>query len=291
MPTAICDGIPTRYAVVGEGPPILLFSPGGFNATIENWRSFSIYARLGLLDHLPRHHTCIAFDKRESGRSGGRVQVITWNDYARQGLGLLDELGVERAHVLGGCIGCSIAVTLAVSQPERVQRMVLYSPAGGAKYRITQRGRLAEHAAFAAECGLAEVVALARSGEATFAQDPRVGPWASVIRTDPAFAADYVRREVVEYVALLTAWGDALFDRDTVPGPEPDQLLKLEIPALVVPGNDANHPLSAAHYLYECLSRSELWDVLPEEQTEENAPRRLLKFLQSSDSPRSSAAI
>ena len=65
-----------------------------------------------------------------------------------------------------------------------------------------------------------------------------------------------------------------------------------ELPVLVVPGNDANHALSAAHYLHECLPRSELWNVLPDEQTAANAPRRVLEFLdQSRLSPRSSAAI
>ena len=29
MPTAICDGIPTRYELLGSGPPLLMFSPGG----------------------------------------------------------------------------------------------------------------------------------------------------------------------------------------------------------------------------------------------------------------------
>ena len=293
MPFATVDGIRTRYEVGGSGPPVLMFAPGGFNATIQSWRTFGIYARLNLLGHLAEGYTYITFDKRESGQSGGRVERITWDDYARQGLGLLDELGIERAHLLGGCIGCSIAVALATSQPDRVESMVLYSPAGGPKYRITQRTRFAEHAAFAAKHGLAEVVALARSGEATFAQDPRVGPWVSVLRTDSAFADDYARRAVDEYVALLTAMGDALFDRDTVPGPEPERLMELQIPALVVPGRDPNHATSAARYLEECLPRSEYWDVPPEQQTEETAPPRLLEFLgrQSSDSPRSSAAI
>jgi pimeloyl-ACP methyl ester carboxylesterase len=292
MAFATVDGIRTRYEVAGSGPPLLLFSPGGFNATIENWRTFGIYARLNLLDHVMARYTYITFDKRESGESGGRVERITWDDYARQGLGLLDELGIERAHVMGGCIGCSIAATTAVARPDRVSSLVLYSPAGGPRYRRTQRSRFAEHAAFVEQHGLGQVVELARSDAKTFAQDPRVGPWVSVIRTDPAFAEDYVRRDIEEYVALVTAWGDELFDRDTVPGPEPEQLLELDIPALVVPGNDPNHARSAAHYLEECLPRSELWDVLPEQQTAENAPRRVLDFLaQSSDSPRSSAAI
>jgi hypothetical protein len=82
-----------------------------------------------------------------------------------------------------------------------------------------------------------------------------------------------------------------LFDRDTVPGAEPEQLMQLEIATLVVPGNDPSHATSAARYLEECLPRSEYWDVPVDAQTEHTAPARVLDFLQSSDSPRSSAAI
>src|SRR5436305_7762909 len=128
MAIAVLDGIETRYEVTGGGPPLLLFSPGGFNATIENWNSFGIYARLDLLGHLRKRFTCIAFDKRESGESGGRVEAIRWRDYAAQGSALLDHLEIERAHVLGGCIGCSIAAAFAVAWPARTASMVLYSP-------------------------------------------------------------------------------------------------------------------------------------------------------------------
>src|SRR5205085_706581 len=102
----------------------------GFNATLENWSSFGIYQRLDLLPRLAAHYTCIAFDRRESGRSGGRVERITWADYAAQGRGLLDELGIECARLLGGCIGCSCVAAFPVAYPQRVERMVLYSPAG-----------------------------------------------------------------------------------------------------------------------------------------------------------------
>jgi hypothetical protein len=71
----------------------------------------------------------------------------------------------------------------------------------------------------------------------------------------------------------------ALFDRDTSPGAEPEQLFKLDIPALIVPGRDESHATSAARYLEECLPKSEYWDVLPEGQTEATAPPRLLQFL------------
>jgi pimeloyl-ACP methyl ester carboxylesterase len=270
MPTATVDGIETYYEVSGDGPPLLLFSPGGFNATIENWRSFGIYARLGLLDRLAERYTCVAFDKRESGRSGGRVERLTWERYALQGAGLLDHLEIGQAHVMGGCIGCSIALAFAVAHPRRAQQLVLYSPAGGPRYRITQHSRFDQHEAFVRANGLDAVVELARTSNKTFAQDPRLGPWARFVTPDI---------DVDEYLRTVSDTGHGLFDRDTAPGPAPEQLLELGVPALVVPGRDPSHATSAARYLEECLDGSEYWDVPPEEQTAETAPARLLDFL------------
>jgi pimeloyl-ACP methyl ester carboxylesterase len=279
VPVAVCDGIETRYEVVGSGPPLLLFSPGGFNATVENWSSFGIYGRLGLLGRLGERFTCICFDRREAGESGGRVERIAWRDYAVQAAALLDHLGVERASLAGGCIGCSCALAFAVAWPERVDRLVLYSPAGGPRYRMTQHGRFDEHAAFARH-GLPAVVELARGGVESFAQDPRVGPWATVIRRDPEFAARYAGLDCGEYRWLVQEMGVGLFDRDTVPGAEPGELMALSVPALIVPGHDPAHATSAARYLEECLGGSQYWDVAPEAQTAGNAPTRLLDFLE-----------
>ena len=279
MPVAVCDGIPTRYEVTGDGPPLLLFSPGGFNAQLENWSTFGIYQRLRLLEHLSQSFTCIVFDKRESGESGGRLERIAWDDYAVQGVDLLDELEIERAHLLGGCIGCSIVVNAAYDHPERVQSLVLYSPAGGGSYRATQLGRFADHLAYVEEAGLAGVVELARASGSTFAQDPRVGPWASVLRTDAAFAEAYAAHDADAYRALVQETAETLFDRDTVPGAPEDVLRGLAFPALVVPGNDENHATSAAQYLAEHLPNAQYWDVMPDEQTSDNAPQRITEFL------------
>jgi pimeloyl-ACP methyl ester carboxylesterase len=280
LPSAVLDGIATRYEVAGSGPPLLMFSPGGFDAALENWRSFGIYARLRLLDHLAPRYECIAFDRREAGRSGGRVERITWDRYVAQAIGLLDHLDIERAHLLGACIGCSAAAALAAAHPARVASMVLYSPAGGPRYRMTQHARFGRHLAFAAEHGLAEVVALACGEPTTFARDPRVGPWVSVIRRDAGFADRYRRLDADRYRATVAAMARLLFDRDTVPGAEPEDLLQLDTPALVVPGQDAAHATSAARYLEECLPAAQYWDVPVSEQTKETAgARRVLEFL------------
>jgi pimeloyl-ACP methyl ester carboxylesterase len=279
VPTATIDGIVTRYEVTGSGPPLLMFSPGGFDATLDNWTAHGGYRRLNLLDHLSRRYTCIAFDKRESGRSGGRVERVTWAHYAAQGKRLLEHLEIEQAHLMGGCVGCSIAAVFAVAYPEATTSMVLYAPAGGARYRITQHARFARHLAHLDEHGLEGVVALANSHDQSFSQDPRVGPWVNVIRADQAFAKAYTRQDPDRYRYLVTGMARVLFDRDTVPGPEPEDLLRLAIPTLVVPGQDASHTTSAARYLQECLPQAEYWDVPVAEQTEQTAPLRVLAFL------------
>ncbi len=83
MPSAIIDGIATRYEIVGSGPPLLMYAPGDFNAVVEAWSTLGIYQKLKLVDHLPAHFTCILFDRRECGQSGGRVESITWEARCR----------------------------------------------------------------------------------------------------------------------------------------------------------------------------------------------------------------
>jgi pimeloyl-ACP methyl ester carboxylesterase len=280
MPIALIDGINTRYEVIGDGPPLLMYAPAGFDATLDKWKTQGVYARIKLLDHLPKKYTCIVFDRRETGQSGGRVERITWAHYVAQGKGLLDQLNFKRAHLMGGCMGCCPVLAFGVAYPERVMSMILYWPVGGAKYRISTHKRFADHLAYVAQHGLAGVVSLVTQEGKAFNVEPRGGPWASVIKNDRAFADAYAKLDAGKYKQLVTDMCGVLFDRDTAPGAEPEDMLKLDVPALVIPGRDASHATSAARYLEECLPRSEYWDVLPEGQTEQTAPARLLEFLQ-----------
>jgi len=279
--TAVIDGIVTRYAVAGSGPPLLMFSPGGFGASMDSWEKHGLYHRTRMLAQLRERFSCVTFDKRESGESGGRVERVTWSDYVNQGVGLLDHLGLERAHIMGACVGCSIAALLATTHPGRVSGMVLYSPAGGAKYRLKQHARFEAHLAHVAESGLDGVAALAATTDAGFSDDGRVGPWVTVLRHDPEFRAYYVGLDRDRYSTIVAGMSRSLFDRDTVPGPEPEDLLVSEIPALIVPGEDSSHAPSAARYLQECLPCNEYWDVPVAAQTAETAPARVIDFLAS----------
>jgi pimeloyl-ACP methyl ester carboxylesterase len=279
MPFHTTDGIPTRYEILGAGPPLLMFSPGGFNATLDTWSSLGAYARTKPLQHLSRSYTCIIFDRRETGQSGGRVEPIGWGQYVAQGKGLLDHLQIERAHLMGGCMGCSPVLAFGVAHPQSVLSMLLYWPVGGAKYRLSNHQRFAEHLAFVHQQGLEKVVALAVEGGKPFGADPRAGPWASVIRNDPAFAKFFAAQNVDRYKLIVAGMGRRLFDRDTAPGAEPEDLLRLDIPALIIPGHDDSHATSAARYLEECLPGGEYWDVAVAEQAEERTSTRLVEFL------------
>jgi len=277
--TAIIDGIKTRYELVGSGPPLLMYAPAGFDATLEKWRTQSIYAKIKVLDHLSQKYTCIIYDRRECGQSGGRIEKITWRHYVEQGKGLLDHLNIRRAHLMGGCMGCSPLLAFSVAYPEVVQSMILYWPVGGARWRINNRQRFADHLTFVREHGLDGVVSLVKSEGKTFAADPRGGPWATTIKNDPDFCDSYVRQNLDGYITIVGQMCLALFDRDTAPGAEPEDLFKTQTPALIVPGRDASHATSAARYLEECLPAAQYWDAPVEDQTEEPTNARLLEFL------------
>src|SRR5260370_11262016 len=159
--------------------------------------------------------------------------------------------------------------------------MVLYGRVGGAKYRINGHQRFAEHLTYVQQHGLEQVVGLVTEEGKPFNADPRGGPWASVIRRDRAFADSFIKQDVDEYKLIVAGTARTLLDRDTAPGAEPEDLLRLDIPALIGPGRDARHATSAARYLEERLPKSQYWDVPVAAQTQETASARMLALLES----------
>jgi pimeloyl-ACP methyl ester carboxylesterase len=73
----------------------------------------------------------IAFDNRGCGRSGTPWRPWTTRTMARDAVAVLDELGVERAHVGSASLGGMVAQELALEFPERVSSVVLGATTGG----------------------------------------------------------------------------------------------------------------------------------------------------------------
>ena len=277
MATARVDGIDVTYRVQGEGPHLLMLAPGGFDSTIERWSSGGVWKEMDAVNALSRHFTVIAYDRREAGSSGGRVEVLTWETFAAQGRALLEHLGVARAWLLGGCMGVSVALAFAARYPALCEGLLLHWPVGGYRWMNKARGFFDRHIAYAREQGLGAVVK--RAAKTTnFWHDPEAGPWAAPLRTDSRFAAAYVTQDLPEYLQTVRASRDAMFS-DTMPsGASGEELIAIATPALIVPGADASHATSAAWALAELMPRAELWDVLPPRQTGANVLEQIVAF-------------
>ena len=100
-----------------------------------------------------------------------------------------------------------------------------------------------------------------------------------MIKRDRAFAEAYAKQDVDTYQRTVAGMVRNLFDRDTAPGAEPEDLLQARHPRAGHPRPDASHATSAARYLEECLPKSEYWDVPVAEQTEDNSAKRVMEFL------------
>lgn len=65
------------------------------------------------------------------GRSGRKPDMLDIPDLAHAAARFLDDRGVERASLVGNSMGCPVIIEFAHHYPERIERAVLVSPAGG----------------------------------------------------------------------------------------------------------------------------------------------------------------
>jgi len=92
------------------------------------------YARWGWAWTAPllaRRHRVVTFDNRGVGSSDAPDGPYTAAMMAGDTTGLMDALGIERAHVVGTSLGGFIAQELALAAPERVDKLVLACTAAG----------------------------------------------------------------------------------------------------------------------------------------------------------------
>jgi pimeloyl-ACP methyl ester carboxylesterase len=205
------------------------------------------------------------------------VERLSWASYTQQGKALLDYLKIDSAFVIGACMGCSVAVAFAIHYPETTRGLLLHWPVGGYRWKISGLDRFQRHVNFAKQNQLKGVVERARTGK-SFWSDPEAGPWASVIARDQQFAETFASQDLDRYLGLIATSARTFFDRDTATGAEPEELLGVKAPALIIPGDDSSHATSGAHYLRECLPKAEFWNVMPPEQTTSKVCNRILDF-------------
>lgn len=108
----------------GTGPEILMLHGGGPGASgLSNYREN--------LPALARDFRVIIPDMPGYGGSTKRIdKTDPFADLARAILGLMDEMGIAKASVLGNSYGGAAALRMAMDYPERVDRLVLMGPGG-----------------------------------------------------------------------------------------------------------------------------------------------------------------
>jgi pimeloyl-ACP methyl ester carboxylesterase len=120
-------GLKVHYKTTGQGRPMLVLLHG-FGASVFSWREVMV--------PLAEFGTVVAFDRPAFGLTE-RPLAGDWRDenpYSADAavqltVGLLDELGAEQAILVGNSAGGTIAMWTALRFPQRVQALMLVSPA------------------------------------------------------------------------------------------------------------------------------------------------------------------
>lgn len=153
MPTARLGELELYYEQHGNGTPLLLV--GGLSGVGAIWnpnlRTFS------------ERYQVILHDQRGTGRSSRLQMRYSVEQMADDLLHLMDYLRVEKAHFLGHSGGAAIGQTLAITHPERLLSLILYS--GWTKADPYLRRALEIRSTLLATAGAA---AFARSGPVFF---------------------------------------------------------------------------------------------------------------------------
>lgn len=117
MPKAKIGEIQIYYEEYGQGLPLILIL--GLGQDTATW-GFQI-------SEFSKQFRVVVLDNRDSGKSSCCSEIYTTEMMARDTLGLMDYLGIERTHLLGTSMGGMIAQHVALMASERVISLILVS--------------------------------------------------------------------------------------------------------------------------------------------------------------------
>ena len=115
----IVDGHRLRYVRAGSGPAVVLVH--GFASSLYTWKD--------VIPALAAGHDVVALDLPGFGQSDQPAD-LSFEDFPRAVLGLMDLLGIGKATLVGNSMGGATAAVVAAERPERVQALVLIDAAG-----------------------------------------------------------------------------------------------------------------------------------------------------------------
>ena len=231
-------GIETNYHDRGSGFPTLLIHGSGPGVSAwANWRL--------VLPELARNFRVIAPDMVGFGFSErpahAKYDMDTW---VAQAVGLIDALGLQKAHVVGNSFGGAIALALAIRHPERVERLALMGSVG-VPFPITPGldAVWGYQPSFEAMRGLLDIFAYSRD---------LVNDELAELRYRASIRPGFQESFAAMFPAPRQRWVDAMASREA-------NIRALKHETLIIHGRDDQViPLSNSLKLLELVDRSQL---------------------------------
>jgi len=124
MKTVPVGDITIAYKEAGSGEPLIMIM--GYSGTMDLWDT-------RLVNQLAKQYRVIIFDNRGMGHTTSSDKEYTIRLFANDTAGLLDALGIKKAHVLGWSMGTNIAQEFTLDYPEKVDKLILYAGDTGGK--------------------------------------------------------------------------------------------------------------------------------------------------------------
>jgi class 3 adenylate cyclase len=122
------EGDRIAYQVLGQGPPDLVMTRGGYGHLDTAWEDpgFTLFLR-----SLASFSRLILFDRRGMGASDPLPQdpLPPWESYAEELVAVLDAVGSERAAILAEMDGGPLALFFAGTRPDRTSALILANTA------------------------------------------------------------------------------------------------------------------------------------------------------------------
>ncbi|HEY2102460.1 MAG TPA: adenylate/guanylate cyclase domain-containing protein [Chthoniobacterales bacterium] len=117
------DDVRIAYQITGDGPFDVVWAPGTMSHLDLDWE---IPQRALFLERFSKFCRLIRFDKRGTGLSDRPVKMATLEERTDDIRAVMDDVGIEHAHVFGVSEGGSMACLFAALYPQRVHSLLIW---------------------------------------------------------------------------------------------------------------------------------------------------------------------
>ncbi|HLG47758.1 MAG TPA: alpha/beta hydrolase [Reyranella sp.] len=247
MQSAAIRGVKLVYEVLGKTGPWVTISPGGRRGLASDRALGVLLAEAGF--------RVLVYDRRNTGASEiGFPGESESHEQAEDLLALLNALGTGPAYIAGCSSGSRLSLLLALHHPEAVKALLLWRVTGG------------EYAA----------KRLAFNYYEQFIAAVEQGGIDAVVKTEhfgAMIAANPANRKILEgmgadaFLAAMKRWlaGFHKGSGHPVAGITADEMRRITLPTLIIPGNDRIHPRAPGQAAHRLMPNSEYREVMDQD--------------------------